>query len=196
MIILVNSFRALWLMFVLSAIGCATSSVHSTGQLTGMLDGTKRWVLLPMQNLTETPQAGESVEAILATLLRAQGIINLSLYPTPHQTDALPEFDERRRYEEALRWARDHNYTYGVTGSVEEWRYKSGVDGEAAVGISIQLLDIGTEKILWSASGARAGWGRETLSGATQRLLLKMLRDIRVGINPQLSHARPQPSIP
>jgi hypothetical protein len=142
-----------------------------------MLDGTKRWVLLPMQNFTETPQAGERVEAILSTLLRTRGIVNLSLYLAPRETDSLPELDERRRYEQALQWARDHDYTYAVTGSVEEWRYKSGADGEAAVGISIQLLDVSTEKVLWSASGARSGWGRETLSGATQQLLHQMLRN-------------------
>ena len=46
----------------------------------------------------------------------------------------LPELDERRRAELALRWAKDKGFLYGVTGSVEEWRYRNGLDGEPAVG--------------------------------------------------------------
>jgi hypothetical protein len=145
------------------AAGCATSSIHHSGQFKDPTGASRLWVLLPVQNLTETPQAGERVEAILDSVLRAYGIVHLAHYSGAQETNALPEIDERRRFEQALTWARVHKYMYAVTGSVEEWRYRYGTDGEPAVGISLQLLDVDSGRVLWSSSGARSGWGRETL---------------------------------
>ncbi len=158
--------------------GCAVQEV----QRGVVLDTHARWALLPIMNHAETPQAGERTQAILATLLRVRGVVDAQEYAA-HQkaegeTEGLPELDRRRRFDEALNWAKVQGMTYGVTGSVEEWRYKSGADGEPAVGLSLQVIDIATGRVLWSATGARTGWGRESVSGTAQKLLKDLLRDL------------------
>jgi hypothetical protein len=145
------------------------------------LDKRSRWVLLPLRNQTETPQAGEKAESILATLLRARGLGDIAGYSPPADTaGVLPELDERRRAELALRWAKDKGFLYGVTGSVEEWRYRNGLDGEPAVGVSVQVVDLPSQRVVWSASGARAGWGRDTLAGTAQELLKALLQELEL----------------
>ena len=62
-----------------------------------------------------------------------------------------------------------------VSGSVEEWQYKNGLDGEPAVGISLRVLQASNGQVLWSKSGARAGWSRESLAGTAQQVLDKLV---------------------
>jgi len=59
---------------------------------------------------------------------------------------------------------------------VEEWRYKVGVDGEPAAGVTLQILDVATGDILWSGSGGQSGWSREALSAVAQKLIRKLLQ--------------------
>jgi hypothetical protein len=156
--------------------GCSTATVQS-GQ---PLEAAHRWVLLPVQNYAQTPQAGERMEAILATLVRGRGVNNLVIYPTVAAADGMPVLDERERYAKSLAWARQQGFDYALTGSVEEWRYKSGVEGEPAVGTSVQVVEVATGQVLWSACGARSGWGRETVSGTAQKLLKDLLANLPV----------------
>jgi hypothetical protein len=113
---------------------------------------------------------------MLATLLRIRGVNNVHLYAPPvDSAAALPVLDDTVRLEEAVDWARGRKFEYGITGSVEEWHYKSGVEREPAVGLSLRVQTIGTGQVLWSASGARSGWGRATVTGTAQDLVADML---------------------
>ena len=67
-----------------------------------------------------------------------------------------------------------------MSGSVEEWQYKNGLDGEPAVGLSLRVLDARTGQVLWSNSGARAGWSRESLAGSAQKVLNTLIGDLRI----------------
>src|SRR5882762_2767214 len=83
-----------------------------------------RWAMLPFENHSEAPQAGERVEAMLATILRTRGVSGLEMYPAPKDDEAHLTASDRQRYEEALSWAQTQHVDYAVAGSVEEWRYK------------------------------------------------------------------------
>lgn len=154
--------------------GCATQEVH----VGAPLDARARWVLLPIANHAETAQAGERAQAILTTLLHNRGVTEIQTSPEVADSEDLPELDDQRRLDAALAWARQQGYAYGVTGSVEEWHYKSGTDGEPAVGLSLRVIDIATGQALWSATGARTGWGRESVSGVAHKLLKDLLHSM------------------
>lgn len=180
---LVNLSRILAASLLLAGAGvltaCASSSLEV--QRGPALDRDSQWVLLPATNNSETPQAAEKLEAILATLLRIRGVNHLRLYAPPDESGvALPVLDDRVRLQHALAWAQGRDFEYGVTGSVEEWHYKSGVEREPAVGLSLRVLNITTGQVLWSASGARSGWGRATVSGTAQQLVAKMLDTVNL----------------
>lgn len=165
------------LAFLAFFAGCSTVDVGRAPQL----DANAQWAVLPFANHTETPQAGLRAEAIAENLLRAQwaeGAAPLKRYPAGIATETLFEPGERKTQEAALAWARKAGVRYALTGSVDEWRYKVGVDGEPAAGVTLQVLDVASGDVLWAATGARTGWSREALSAVAQQLIRKLLGPI------------------
>ena len=133
------------------------------------------WVVLPFANNTETPRAGSRAEAIAEGLLRSKGIGKLRRTPASLQQDALFEPGDRKQLDAALAWAREQGAQYAVGGSVDEWRYKVGVDGEPAVGIALSIIDVTSGETLWSGVGGKSGWSREALSAVAQQLMRSLL---------------------
>lgn len=142
------------------------------------LDHQASWALLPVVNHTQTPQAGLRAESILETLVRARGVANLQKYPTELNSESLFEPAERAAVDRGLQWARNLEADYALTGTVDEWRYKVGVDGEPAVGISLQLIEMRTGRVLWTAVGSKTGWSREALSAVAQKLLARLTQPL------------------
>lgn len=134
------------------------------------------WVVLPFANHTETPLAGQRAEAIAQSLLAAQGVGPVRRAPGTSKQDTLFNAGDAQRAEDALAWAREQQLRYALAGSVEEWRYKVGVDGEPAAGVTLQILDVATGETLWSGSGGQSGWSREALSAVAQKLIRKLLQ--------------------
>lgn len=160
-------------------MGACATSIQSTDQQSA-LDAQAKWVLLPVANNTGTPQAALSAEAMLEHLLRRRGIVALTSYPAALSPDTLFEPTERKVSEEAQKWAREQGARYAVTGSVEEWRYKVGIDGEPAVGVTLKVIDLSSGSVVWSASGAKSGWSRAALSAVAQGLLTDLLRGLQL----------------
>ncbi len=175
----------LLLLFAIPFTGCSTMRV--TGEPTIMLDEKTSWVLLPIANYSVTPQAGDKVKSILSTILRVRGVEPISYYPKMEEFDQLTVLSNEEQLTRSLQWARQQGFVIGITGSVEEWRYKSGVEREPAVGVTLQVLDIKSGRVLWSVSGSRSGWGREAVSGSAQILLSKMLSKLNLGVDDEES---------
>ncbi|PIA74035.1 penicillin-binding protein activator LpoB [Ectopseudomonas toyotomiensis] len=154
------------------ATGCS-SFTRESGQT---LPRNASWGVAPLVNYAQTPQAGERAEQILISILAEEGVRPL-MYPQAPRQDLLLQ-DDRERQIQALDWARQQRLAYVITGSVEEWQYKNGLDGEPAVGISLQVLEPATGRVVWSSSGARAGWSRESLAGAAQKVLRELVGNL------------------
>ena len=140
------------------------------------LERQASWVVLPFANHTETPLAGNRVEAIAQALLHAQGVGKVQRYVSGAQQEALFDAGDNKRQEDALEWAREHQVRYALTGAVDEWRYKVGVDGEPAAGVTLQIVDVASGDILWSGTGGKSGWSREALSAVGQKLIRNLLQ--------------------
>ena len=169
--------RLMVLACALLAAGC--SVIDRTGEV--RLDPAAKWVLLPMVNHTETPQAGLRAESITETLLRSAGVAQLERYPSNLNPDGLFDPTERKAQEQALAWAKAQKARFAVTGSVEEWRYKVGVDGEPAVGLSYSVVDLDTGAVVYSAAGGKSGWSRESLTAVAQKLARELLSGVQLG---------------
>lgn len=128
------------------------------------------WAVLPLANNTETPQAGQRAASIAQSLMASYGYANLTPYPASGDDETL--FDPARpdQQQTALAWAKQQNAHYALTGAVNEWRYKVGVDGEPAVGITFYVVDVQSGKVVWITSGSRTGWSRSAVSGVAQKL--------------------------
>jgi hypothetical protein len=49
------------------------------------------------------------------------------------------------------------------------------------VGISLQLIDVASGQVVWSATGSDSGWSRASLSGTAQKLLRRLLAPLMQG---------------
>lgn len=164
-------FGILFIVMMLSA--CA---VVDQGISKKPMELNAKWALLPFANNTDVPQAGLRAESIIEPLMHNRGISNLLRYPPALNSDSLFEPAERKTSIEALKWAREQGVRYVVTGAVDEWHYKVGIDGEPAVGVALQVIDLSEhDRVVWSAVGAKSGWSRESLSGVAQKLLKDLL---------------------
>lgn len=139
------------------------------------LDKAAQWALLPIVNQTETPQAGLRAEALVESGLRNSGVQTLQHYPAKLNQETLFEPAERKIADDARQWATQQGIRYAVTGAVTEWRYKVGVDGEPAVGLALQVIDLKSGQVVWSGSGGKTGYSRESLSGTAQKLVNSLL---------------------
>jgi polysaccharide biosynthesis protein PelC len=165
-------FRLAMFAFWIGGLGaCTTTQVQS---LPADVDKNASWAMLPILNLTETPQAGLRAEAILESLIRAGGIKNLKRYPSNLNTESIFDPVERKAQEQALVWAKSEKVRFAISGTVDEWRYKVGVDGEPAVGLTLQIQDLSNGAVIWSAAGSKSGWSREALSAVAQKLIAQL----------------------
>ncbi|WP_293998359.1 penicillin-binding protein activator LpoB [Sphaerotilus sp.] len=162
------------------ALGAAGCSVMDRSRNTVPLDAgaSAKWVILPMANHTETPQAALRAEVILEALMRQRGVQTLVRAPAVASSDLLGDSPDRKVQQDAQRWAAEQGVRYAMTGAVDEWRYKVGVDGEPAVGLVLQVIDLSNGNVVWTATGARSGWSREALSAVGQKLMRDLLGDL------------------
>jgi hypothetical protein len=98
--------------------------------------------------------------------------------PAGSGNDMMGDLPDRKLQADAQRWAAEQGIRYALTGAVDEWRYKVGVDGEPAVGLVLQVIDLQSGDVVWTATGAKSGWSREALSAVAQKLMRDLLGDL------------------
>jgi TolB-like protein len=157
--------QSLLLLAMMVLTGC---SVIQSQQGAGIPED-RAFAVLPLENLSQTPRAGDQAASVLAAILRAKGSDNVTLYMPDASSPLL--YDNSQRHTEARRSARRDGAEYLVSGTVEEWRYKSGLDGEPAVGVTLEIRSAENNRVIWSATSARTGWGRESVSVAAHHVL-------------------------
>ena len=161
----------------LALSGCATVQLDASAS--PHPDRQALWCVLAPVNNTSTPYAGGRVQQQLAALLGTRGLTHVLLAPSTGSSGPLPIGEAAQDERQELSWARHHDARYALLGSVDEWHYKIGLDGQPAVGFTLRLMDLRSGKILWSGIASASGGSREglavlserTLSGLLQRLL-------------------------
>ena len=164
-------YMALMLLGLLTILlsACSTTQVHEEQPL----NSNAEWGIA-VSNHSETPLAGQKAEGMLITALTKRGIKSVQVAPRDETANPLT-VDGSGDLQSALTWAQQRSMKYLVTGAVQEWHYKTGLDGEPAVGVSLQVRDANSGEILWSANGSRGGWGFDTLSGVASKQLDKLV---------------------
>jgi len=167
--------QLLLLIMVITVSSCATYQVPESPPL----ESNQTWLLMPFENNSNRPLAAENAEQILAALLFAEGV-RINTYPKTKITDLKSILDSSSRDKNAKEWLGSENGRYIISGSVDEWQYKSGLDGEPAVGVTLVLKDRVSGEVLWRATGTRGGWGRESLSGTGQIVLQELIDGLNI----------------
>lgn len=135
-----------------------------------------KFAVIPFSNYTETPLAGERAMAITAALLESRGLQRMVVYQNHDSSNAvLPGMNRVASRAALIKWANRTAAQYVVTGSVTEWTYKVGLDGEPVVGIAIQVIDLSSNRIIWTSVGSVSGGSRVAVSTVAQKLINSML---------------------
>ena len=166
---------------LLALAGCA--SLTTTGEVAARAD--ERWALLPIENLSATPHAGELARELVEVTLRARGLERLDAWREEGEPSIAELVDGDARLARAKRWARENGYRYAVTGTVHEWRYRSGIEREPVIGLGLKLVELDTDRVLWQASAARTGWGSSNLSKVGARVVEDLLKGVRLEGDPR-----------
>ena len=143
------------------------------------VSSTENWVILPMENLSKTPLAGSRAQSLVETHLRANGVRNVDKYKPETDVNILSLLDEPGQIETAKQWAKDNGYIYGITGSVQEWQYKNGLDNEPSVALTLKFVHLQRDEVMWVASAARTGWGYNNVAGVASKTIAELMQEIR-----------------
>lgn len=159
------------IMAAASLSACASDALHASPH--PAMVRTAAIAVLPFANYTTTPGAGERAAAITASLLMTHGLAH-TLVVNAGASNGLP-LERLPDTAAALARARRLGARYAMEGSVEEWRYTIGLDGEPAVAVTLNLVDMRTGQVLWTATGSRSGNPRESVGVLAENTVNAML---------------------
>lgn len=135
----------------------------------------KKLAVFPFYNHTETPQAGKRATAMLADILRSSRHHVAVYQPNIPVKERLEDPDKTYSVKNARAWARKKGFHYALLGSVNEWRYKVGLDGEPVASLTMRVINVGNGKTVWAAVGSKIGGSRSGLSNIAQELMNELL---------------------
>ena len=162
------------LSLVLFLSGCTGGVINYSSH--GPINLNSKIAVIPLANNTETPLAGERAMSIIAATIESRGLYNIVIYRSNNRSnELLPGMGKVNSQTALLKWAGHTGAHYAMTGSVNEWTYKVGLDGEPVVGISLQLIELSTKRIVWTAVGSKSGGSRIAVSTVAQQLINSML---------------------
>lgn len=174
------AFKYLAVIIFTVLLASCFSTIHESEQLL-IPSAVAQWGVAPFENHTQTPQAAETVSAIASAILRTKGVSHILMYrPKSGGQSLLTGMTESLSPQQMLNWARANRIKYILTGTVNEWRYKVGLDGEPAVNVSLTLWDATSGGVIWSTVGSSTGGSRSGLSSVGQSLIASMLSKLVV----------------
>ena len=154
---------------------CATSSYHASPKPS--IEAGATWVVAPLVNNTATPYAGSRASHIAAALLAQHKAGRVLNAPDPGSASDLPLDNGEAAQAAARSYAVKQQARYLVTGSVDEWHYKIGLDGQPAVGFTLTVTDLRSGRTLWTGAASASGSSREGVAVLAQKTLNKLVTD-------------------
>ena len=146
-----------------------------------------RICLPPFYNATDDDHASRALTEIAASALMNQGIPLVQTEPTlvkaRQETAAGPD----GLYMEA---AKSLGATHLLIGTVHEYRYKTDLDGDPAVGITLRLVDAKDGTTLWQGSSAKVGVCFASLSTAAQYAVKRLVNQLPIYLNDSRSSGK------
>lgn len=158
-------------------VGCTTINTTATPKLS-----SGPWLVAPFVNNSNTPRAGYSAMVMTGDLLRAKGYQTVNFYiPRQSGQGLIPQETNAQTMQQILSYARRHGYAYIMSGTVNEWRYKAGLDGEPAVSVTLDLVDVQTGHSVWNSVASGSGWGRDSITRIAQELINRSINTLPYG---------------
>lgn len=122
-------------------------------------------VMPPFVNATDHEHAGQALTQLTGSILLEYGLplhqTEVILGETAGETDSTQEARH-------LRIARDHQAAYLLIGIVHEYRYKSDLNANPSVGITLRLVHVKDGRTLWQGTSSKVGHAFSSLTSTAQ----------------------------
>ncbi len=140
--------------------------------------------VLPFENLSEHPNAGEILTRLMATALYRQKSFNIREEPKWVPGGADKDVNSEKlpsTMPEIQQLAHKLGADAALLGSVTEFHYQHGLREEPVVGLSVRLVRSCDGKVVWAASRSVSGKGlfrRESLNQVAQRMVDLLAKEL------------------
>jgi hypothetical protein len=165
-----------WLAVVLLG-GCA--STVDTGSTDPGMVISGRVLLAPFENATDDENAGKILADLAATELMARGLRVSQM--APKGDGPLGEVQKFSDNDLAVA-AKEKGARFIITGAALEYRYKTDLDGDPAVGIRVSVVEASSGKVAWQGSGSNVGVGFSSLTSAAQQVVKDVVSRMPIGM--------------
>jgi len=128
----------------------------------------KKYAIGSFWNYTETPMAGLRASTIVESVLSKKNISLISLIGGSDEMELSKS--KLTLLNETKEQAKQLGVDYLIVGNVQEWRYKTGIDGEPVVSYSIRVIDLESGRVLFNGVGAKSGWGHKSIGVVAQEI--------------------------
>ena len=141
-----------------------------------------RLLLPPFVNATDDQHASRALTEMTGSALVQAGI---ALYQTEELVIRTAEDSAQGpdgRYAEI---ARSVGASHLLIGTVHEYRYKTDLDGDPAVGITMRLVDAATGRTVWQGTSGNVGYAFASVTSAGQKAVNRLVAEMPVAGNLQ-----------
>lgn len=160
---------------ILAVSGCSSFDYHGETVVRREPLRIALALLPPADNATDDEHAGRAVTELIGSALYERGV-------PVHQTEY-----SRLRLGDAKAAGPDGRYagvgatsgaSHLVLATVHEYRYKTDLDGDPAVAVTIRVVDAKTGATVWQGSAGNVGYTFASLSSSAQHVVRKLVADI------------------
>jgi len=154
---------------IIFSSGC--SSIVNKNEVT--VPKNQKYAISSFWNYTETPMAGLRASSIVEGVISQKDITIYSLIGGTDEMENIKSKELFIKQKEAE--AKKMGASYLITGDVQEWRYKTGIDGEPVVSYTLKIIDLNSNQTIFSGVGAKSGWGHKSIGVVAQEIAKDIL---------------------
>ena len=159
--------------------GCTTAV--RDGSKPHVNEGTFSLLLPPFLNATDNEHAGQALTQLTGSTLLEYGIPLFQTEEILSKTadDAVPK--PELHYQQI---AQTNKATYLLIGTVHEYRYKSDLSANPAVGITLRLVNVADGRTLWQGSSSKVGRVYSSLTSTAQKAVRDLVSKVPLKVEP------------
>jgi len=161
--------KLLTISFTLFFMACS-SMVHKENI---QLPHNKIYAIGSFWNYTQTPMAGLKTASIVEAVLSKENLSLISLVDGSEEKSL--KQSKTAFLKEQTQKAKQLKANYLITGEVQEWRYKTGIDGEPVVSYSIKIIELKSGNVVFNSVGAKSGWGNKSIGVVAQEIASELI---------------------
>ena len=137
------------------------------------LSKSKTYVISSFWNYTQTPMAGLKAASIVESVLSKESIRLHSLIEGSEKSSLTKNKIDFLK--EQINLAKQLKANYLITGEVQEWRYKAGIDAQPVVSYSIKVIDLSNSRTIYNGVVAKSGWGDKSIGVVAQEIAQEII---------------------